>query len=228
MRRESVPIMPMVRSCLSMSQPSCLSAASVTLQTRSTGALNVRASGSAAEAALARISASSSAYITVRIRGLHCICRRGAFAGLRRPTGGESARPPAPAGLRRPMVGESTRSQAAATQREDGVGAEGGVRTMADDDDGATGARPVAQRFQDHAAVDVIEIAGWLVGEQEGRVVEYGPAEGDALLLAPRELGRVMVAALGHAEALEQLHRAAAPLGVHARGVARAQQDVVE
>ena len=99
---------------------------------------------------------------------------------------------------------------------------------MTDHDHGAAGARPVTQGRQDRRAVGVIEIAGRLVCEQEGRIVEHRAAEGHALLLAARELRRMVVTPLRHAEPLEQDHRAAAPLGVDAGRITRGQQDVVE
>src|SRR5262245_11341782 len=152
--------MPIVRSFFSISQPSCLSTASATVQTRSTGALYVCATGSAAGAAVASTSRSSSAAVARLIatslsRSLHHHCR--------------------------PL-------QPAAPKREHGVGALRGVRTMADDDDGTALTRPLPQSRRDGRTVDVIEIAGWLVREQEGWIVQHRPAERDPLLLTTREL----------------------------------------
>src|SRR5215470_14580454 len=192
--------MPIVRSFLSISQPSCLSTASVTVQTRSTGALNVCATGSAAGAAEAAHSRSSTTSVTSFI---------------------------APSSLSRSGP-RSCPLQSAGSQHKDGVGALGGVRTMTDDDDGAAGMGAIAQRRQDRPAVGVIEIAGWLVREQEGWIVQHRPAERHPLLLAAGHLRGMMIAPLGHAEALEQRHRAASPLGVDAGRIPCGEQHVLE
>ena len=52
------------------------------------------------------------------------------------------------------------------------------------------------QRVEDLAAGRVVEVAGRLVGEQEGRPGDEGPGDGDALLLAGRQLVG-LVAGLG-------------------------------
>src|SRR5262245_14602473 len=191
--------MPIVRSFLSISQPSCLSTASVIVQTRSMGALNVWATGSPASVVEANSNRSSTASVT-----------RFITASLSR-----SFRPS------RPL-------EPAASQREDGIGALGSVQAMTDDDDRAAAARPIAQRRQDRRAVGVVEIAGWLVREQEGWIVQHRAAKGHALLLAARHLGRMVIAALGDAEALEQGHRPSPPLGVDAGGIAGGEQHVLQ
>src|SRR6266850_6580373 len=162
--------MPIVRSFLSISHPSCLSTASTTVQTRSEGALNVWATGSAAGAAEASASTSSSVHVMTFIR-----------ASLYSPSG-RLHRVPAPDGRRivagchfPPPCGAPSQASGARRsanrrglqlpggQREHGVGVPGSVRAMTDHDDSAAGARPFAQRFQDDRTVGVIEIAGWLV-----------------------------------------------------------------
>src|SRR5262245_4594547 len=185
--------MPIVRSFLSMSQPSCLSTASVTVQTRSTGALKVWATGSAAGAADAKSSTSSTASVA-------------SFIASSLSRSFHRSRPLQPAG----------------PQRKDGVGTLGGVRAMTHHDDGAAGLRAITQRRQDRRAIGVIEIAGWLVREQEGWIVEHRATERHALLLAARHLRRMVIAAL------EQGHRTAPPLGVHAGRVTRGEQHVLE
>src|SRR5689334_2267193 len=135
--------MPIVRSCLSISQPSCLSTACVTVQTRSTGVLKVWATGSAAGATDAKTSTRSTASVA-------------SFIASSLSRSFHRGRPLQPAG----------------SQREDGVGTLGRVRTMAHHDDGAAGTRAIAQGRQDRRAIGVIEIAGWLVREQEGWIVQ--------------------------------------------------------
>ena len=91
------------------------------------------------------------------------------------------------------------------------------------DDDGGLAALPVeAPQERKHLGrARRVEVAGRLVGEEQGRLVHQRPREGDALLLAAGELHRPMVRALGQADHVERLQRRAlapcAPL--HARVV---------
>ena len=50
-----------------------------------------------------------------------------------------------------------------------------------------------------------VEVAGRLVGEDDGRAGDQRPRHGDALLLAAGELGRAVRAAAGEADAVDQL-----------------------
>ena len=73
------------------------------------------------------------------------------------------------------------------------------------------------QRDQD--AEDVgggvrIEVAGGLVGEQQARAVGHRARDGDALLLAARELGRPVQEALPQAEEAQELARPLAGLAL--------------
>ena len=56
------------------------------------------------------------------------------------------------------------------------------------------------QRVEHMARRLRVEVAGWFVGEQDARAVGDRPRNGDALLLAPRKLGRPVRLALGEAE----------------------------
>ena len=42
----------------------------------------------------------------------------------------------------------------------------------------------------------LIEISGWLIGQNDGRIVDHRPRNGDALLLSSRQLTRVVSQAL--------------------------------
>ena len=65
----------------------------------------------------------------------------------------------------------------------------------------------------DHVgAVRGVEVTGRLVGEQDLRPVRERARHRDTLLLAPGELGGVVVAAIREPDALEQLERPAARL----------------
>ena len=61
------------------------------------------------------------------------------------------------------------------------------------------------KRLQDFFGGGGIEVAGWLVGQEEGRLVDQGPGDGHTLLLAAGHLLRVMVHAVSEADKLEQL-----------------------
>jgi hypothetical protein len=54
-------------------------------------------------------------------------------------------------------------------------------------------------------AVRGVEVAGGLVGHEDGRGEHEGASEGDALLFAAGELDGIVVAALGEADAIEEL-----------------------
>ena len=57
-----------------------------------------------------------------------------------------------------------------------------------------------------------VEVAGRLVGQQQRRLVDQRARDGDALLLAARQLIRMMLRAVGQADRVERLHRAARAL----------------
>jgi hypothetical protein len=60
------------------------------------------------------------------------------------------------------------------------------------------------QQIENLVARLAIEIAGRLVGEDERRIRDDGAGDADTLLLAARELARVVLAALGQAHNLER------------------------
>ena len=71
----------------------------------------------------------------------------------------------------------------------------------------AVGARQLEQEVHDLLAGGAVEIAGRLVGQQELGPTHEGAGDGDALLLAARELRGVV------ADAMARARRAAAPTG---------------
>ena len=64
----------------------------------------------------------------------------------------------------------------------------------------------VAQQLEDAAGRALVEVAGRLVGEEDHGVVDQRPREGDALLLAPRELARVLARLAGQPDLREDPH----------------------
>ena len=82
------------------------------------------------------------------------------------------------------------------------------------------------QQVDDLAAGRAVEISGRLVGQQQRRVVGERPRDRHALLLAARELGRIVMAAFGQADLVEQRRRARAALR-HAGDLHR-HEDVLE
>src|SRR5205823_8433182 len=57
-----------------------------------------------------------------------------------------------------------------------------------------------------------VEIAGRLVGEEDGGVRHQGAGDGYALLLAARELRRIVVLAAGQADLRDRVSRGLVPL----------------
>ena len=81
---------------------------------------------------------------------------------------------------------------------EDAVGDLGGLGVVGDHQDGLVQlAAGLAEHVQDGVGVFGVEVAGGLVGEDDGGAVDEGAGDGDALLLAAGELvGAVMEPAL--------------------------------
>ena len=61
------------------------------------------------------------------------------------------------------------------------------------------------QQIENMLAVLAVEIAGGLVGQQNGRPHHEGASQSDALLLAAGKLHRVVIGAVEQADAVEQL-----------------------
>ena len=118
-----------------------------------------------------------------------------AFLGRVRPV---TAPPPAP------------RRQHALLEVQRPPRAIGGVRIVRDHDDRlAVIAIERLQQIEDLVAGLAIEIAGRLVAEQQRRVGDDGARDADALLLAARQLTRVVLRAIGQPDDLQRDRRRA-------------------
>jgi hypothetical protein len=84
-----------------------------------------------------------------------------------------------------------------------GAGGDGGG--VGHEDEGVAALVEVAEDRHDHGLVDGVEVAGGLVGEDQRRLVDQGAGDGDALLLAARELARQVVEALAQPDAAQGL-----------------------
>src|ERR1044072_682060 len=87
---------------------------------------------------------------------------------------------------------------------------------MGDDDDGRAGLVDPVQQLHDTDRGDRVEGSAALFGEREGRGVDEGAGDRDALLLAAGELVRVAVELGREADETEDLRHLAADL--RARG----------
>ena len=85
----------------------------------------------------------------------------------------------------------------------------------------------LAEESHDCLAVLRVEVSRRLVGEEDQRLARYGPRDGDALLLAARELRGIMLDAVRHAHTLERLLHPLAPLGRRHPAVGERQLDVL-
>jgi len=93
----------------------------------------------------------------------------------------------------------------AVAQGQADVGERGQVGVMSDEQQcRAARALDAQQQVHDVTAGRRIQIAGRLVGEHDDRIVGQRTGERDALLLAARELRRVMVSAIGQSHLVEQ------------------------
>ena len=117
---------------------------------------------------------------------------------------------------------------AAVAQEHDAVGPRRELRVVGDDDAGDAALRGGAQQAHDRLAVDRVERAGRLVGEQQPALADDRPGDRDPLALAAGELVGEAVGALGEAELLERLEpRRARGLGADAVELER-QGDVLD
>ncbi len=133
---------------------------------------------------------------------------------------------------RRRLGGALVGDDVAVAHRDDAVGVGGDVGFVGDDDDGhALLAVERDQGLHDLVRGAGVEIAGRLVGEQQARRVDQRARDGDALLLAARELARRVALAVAEAE---QPQRPARPLDARlaarrpGRRVIKGQADVLD
>jgi hypothetical protein len=83
-----------------------------------------------------------------------------------------------------------------------------------------------AEEEEDLLAGGAVEVAGGLVGEEDGGLIDESAGQGAALLLAAGEFAGAMLAAGGEADAVEGLRYAAAALGAVNFGEAERELDV--
>jgi len=82
-----------------------------------------------------------------------------------------------------------------------------------DDDGSVLGAVHSGEEVDDRRPRVRIEIAGRLVGQQEGRIAHESPGRGHALLLAPGQGSRSVLQAVGQAHPVQNGSGALLPLG---------------
>ena len=102
---------------------------------------------------------------------------------------------------------------AAVADDQHAVGVGGRLRVVGDEDDRLAPllAGP-PQRVEDLGAGRVVEVAGRLVGEEQRRARHEGAGDGDALLLAGRQLVRLVVLLAGQVDELDDVADAPAEL----------------
>ena len=89
------------------------------------------------------------------------------------------------------------------------------LRVVGDDDDRlAVLLGQLREEIEDDAGIALVEVAGGLVGEDDGRSIGQGAGDGDALLFAARELGAEAVGLVAHPDCGEQLVRPRAHRGL--------------
>src|SRR5688572_223366 len=93
------------------------------------------------------------------------------------------------------------------------VGAVGDPRVVGDHDQGAPLTSQLLEQVQDVLAARGVEVAGGLVGQDQVGLAGQGAGDGDPLHLPARELGRLVLHAVGEADLLEELLDSRAPRG---------------
>jgi hypothetical protein len=94
---------------------------------------------------------------------------------------------------------------AAVAHSEEAVGASGHCGIVGDDNDGGPVGVKAVEQLHDLFTRGLIQLAGWLVGQEQARTVRERAGDRHALHLAARELGRPMAGALCEADILQQL-----------------------
>ena len=102
---------------------------------------------------------------------------------------------------------------AAVTEADRPAHLRGDVGLVGDEDDGAARGVEVVQEGEDVRGRGRVEVAGGLVGQEERGLGHECPGDGDALLLAARELARLVLGTIGQAHLLERHVGAALALG---------------
>jgi hypothetical protein len=86
---------------------------------------------------------------------------------------------------------------------DDAVGVVGDVRLVGDEDDGVALGVEVVEEGHDLDGGFGVEVAGGLIGEDDGGLVDEGAGDGDALALAAGEFVGLMVHALAEVDGFE-------------------------
>ena len=94
------------------------------------------------------------------------------------------------------------------------------------DDGDALFDHEVVEQSEDRDGGGGVELAGWLIGEDQGGRVCQGPGDGDSLLLAAREFVGAVAGASGEADGFEQFFGAAAAFTDAGSGDAEGEFDV--
>ena len=85
------------------------------------------------------------------------------------------------------------------------VGEGGHVGIVGDEQDRPAAGMQVAQDGHHLGTAGAVEVAGRLVGQEQGRLGDQGAGDGDALLLPAGQLGRLVGQPVGEPQPLERL-----------------------
>src|SRR5690606_36357366 len=107
----------------------------------------------------------------------------------------------------------------AVSQAQDPAGVPGGVFFVRDDHDGVTLTVERLEKLHDLLARAGVQVAGRLVGQQDGRVIDQGAGDGDTLPLTARELVRLVVHTVRQAHVLQRLRGQLVSLALAETGV---------
>ena len=108
------------------------------------------------------------------------------------------------------------------------VGGRGDLGVVGDEDDRPAGGVELVEQRHDLGAGVAVEVAGRLVGEDQRRLRDERARDRDPLLLAARQLGRLVVEAIAQPEPLEGGRRPRRPLAPRDALVQQRRRDVVE
>ncbi len=142
-------------------------------------------------------------------------------AARRHPLGGRGAHAAASAGSRSsPTIAPSSSATRRGRRARE-------LAVVRDQDDRRPAAVQVAQQVEDGAARAAVEVAGRLVGQDQRRLADQRPGDGDPLALAARELRRLVPEPVLEADALQRRLGAPPPFADRHPGVQQARGDVV-
>src|SRR5688572_16551424 len=110
---------------------------------------------------------------------------------------------------------------------DDGLGELRHLGLVRNHQDGDPGLVELDEEFHDLERALGIEVAGRLVGEQDFGIGHQRAGDGDALLLAARQLGRRVVGPRHEADPVERLERRLAPRGLAFAAIDQRQLDVL-